>query len=100
MEKMQGPVRTVVRWYGSENCDWFLRFGRFRFVSAFPMNFGQYTSMKLWSDLEEMKEHEEEQRSDLNKGILRKKKKKRTREEEEDKFLKKKKKKKKTCFIP
>ena len=27
------------------------------------MNFGQYTGMNLWLDLEEMKEHEKEQRS-------------------------------------
>ena len=28
------------------------------------MNFGQYTGMKLWSDLEEMKEYKEKQRSE------------------------------------
>ena len=32
-----------------------LRFGRYLFVSAFSVNFGQYTGMKFWSNLEEMK---------------------------------------------
>ena len=54
-------MRIVVRPCGSENHDRFLRFGRFLFTLAFPVNFG-YTDVKLWSDLEEMKEHEEEQR--------------------------------------
>ena len=47
-------LRTVVGLYGSENRDQFLRFERFLSASTFLMNFG-YTSMKLWSDLEEMK---------------------------------------------
>ena len=55
-------MRTMVGPYSSESRDWFLRFRRFLFVSAFSVNFGQYTGMKLSSDLEEMKEHEEEQR--------------------------------------
>ena len=46
MGKKQGPVRTVVGPYDSENRDWFLRFGWFLFASAFPVNFG-YISMKL-----------------------------------------------------
>ena len=59
------------------------------------MNFGQYTGIKLGSDLEEMKEHEEEQRSEGDLIILDIEQrdlygKKKTREEE-DKFLKKKK---------
>ena len=62
MGKKKGPTQIVVGPYGSENRGRFLRFGRFLFVSAFPVNFGQYTGMKLWSDLEEMKEHEKEQR--------------------------------------
>ena len=45
------------------NHDRFLRFGWFLFVSAFPVNFGQYIDMNLLSDLEEIKEHEEEKRS-------------------------------------
>ena len=52
---------TVVKPCGSENRDQFLRFGRFLFISTFPVNFG-YTDVKLWSDLEEMKEHKEEQK--------------------------------------
>ena len=55
MGKKQGPVRTMVKPYVSKNRDWFLRFRRFLFVSVFPVNFGQYTDMKLWLDLEEMK---------------------------------------------
>ena len=62
MGKKQGPVWTVVEPYDSENRDRFLRFGWFLFVLAFSVNFGQYTGMKLWLDLEEMKEHEEQQR--------------------------------------
>ena len=61
MGRKQELVRIVVGPCGSENHDWFLRFGRFLFASAFPVNFG-YTGMKLRSDLEEMKKHEEEQR--------------------------------------
>ena len=64
-------MRTVVGPYNSENRDQFLRFGRFLFVLAFPMNFGQYTDMKLRSDLEEMKEHEEEQRSEGFRLVIR-----------------------------
>ena len=64
-------MRTVVGPYNSENRDQFLRFGRFLFVLAFSMNFGQYTDMKLWSDLEEMKEHEEEQRSEGFRPVIR-----------------------------
>ena len=64
MGKKQGLVRTMVESYSSENRDQFLRFGQFLFVSAFPVNFGQYTGMKLWLDLEEMKEHIVEQRSE------------------------------------
>ena len=60
MPKKQGPAWTAVRPSGFVNHDWFLRFEWFLFVSAFSVNFGQYTGMKLWSDLEEMKEHEEE----------------------------------------
>ena len=47
MGKKQGPMRTMVGLYGSKNRDQFLRFKRFLFVSAFPVNFGQYTDMKL-----------------------------------------------------
>ena len=64
MGTKQGSVWIVVIPYGSKNRDQFLRFGRFLFVSAFLVNFGQYSGMKLWSNLEEMKEHEEEQRSE------------------------------------
>ena len=60
MPKKQGPARTMVRPSGFVNHDRFLRFERFLFILAFPVNFGQYTGMKLWSDLEKMKEHEEE----------------------------------------
>ena len=59
-QKKQGPARTMVRPSGFVNHDRFLRFERFLFILAFPVNFGQYTGMKLWSDLEKMKEHEEE----------------------------------------
>ena len=55
MGKKQGPMQIVVKPYGFENHDQFLRFERFLFVLAFPVNFGQYTGMKLWSDLEKMK---------------------------------------------
>ena len=64
MPKKQGPARTTVRSSGFVNRDRFLRFERFLLVLAFPVNFGQYTDMKLGSDLEEMKRHEEEQRSE------------------------------------
>ena len=47
MRKKQGPERTVVELYGSENRDRFFRFGLFLFVSAFLVNFGHYISMKL-----------------------------------------------------
>ena len=47
IQKKQGPARTAVRPLGSVNRDRFLRFGRFLFVSAFPVNFGQYTGMNL-----------------------------------------------------
>ena len=47
MGKKKGPTQIVVGPYGSENRGRFLRFGRFLFVSAFPVNFGQYTGMKL-----------------------------------------------------
>ena len=40
-------MRIMVEPYSSENRDQFLRFERFLFVLAFPMNFGQYTGMKL-----------------------------------------------------
>ena len=60
MPKKQGPARTTVWPSGFVNHDRFLRFERFLFISAFPVNFGQYTGMKLWSDLEKMKENEEE----------------------------------------
>ena len=58
MQKKQEPARTTVRLLGFWGSD-----GLFS-VSAFPVNFCQYTDMKLWSDLEEMKEYEEEQRSE------------------------------------
>ena len=45
--KMQGLAPTVVRPSGFVNRDRFLRFERFLFVSAFPVNIGQYTGMKL-----------------------------------------------------
>ena len=38
IQKKQGTARTAVRPFGSVNRDRFLRFGRFLFVSAFPMN--------------------------------------------------------------
>ena len=60
MPKKQRPARTTVWPSGFVNHDRFLRFERFLFILAFPVNFGQYTGMKLWSDLEKMKEHEEE----------------------------------------
>ena len=47
MPKKQGPARTMVRPSGFVNHDRFLRFERFLFILAFPVNFGQYTGMKL-----------------------------------------------------
>ena len=70
MPKKQGPARTAVRSSSFVNRDRFLRFERFLLVSAFPVNFGQYTDMKLGSDLEEMKKHKEEQRSEGDLIIL------------------------------
>ena len=58
MEKKKGLVQTMVGPYGSQNRDQFLRFVLFFvffFVLAFLVNFGQYTGMKLWSNIEEMK---------------------------------------------
>ena len=90
----------MIRLSGSVNRDRFLRFGWFLFVSAFPVNFGQYTGMKLWSDLEEMKEQRRRTKiirksnnfRSWTKGFVRGKKK--SSREEEDKFLKKQKNKK------
>ena len=80
MEKKQEPVRTVVGPYGSENCDRFLRFGRFLFLGKVSAN----TSAVLWvfSDLEP-----NERENNKNKKIEKKKqrKKKTTKKKEKSK---------------